>query len=344
MSSIDDQGVVSYTRKCPPESYTCCICADCITSKIYTCPNEHPTCGVCFSKLQLPYTCPICRETEYYRDVGLEKALSSILIPCAYAPLGCKTKIMPNDDEHKTKCAFEPVECPWCSVIVVSNGMTEHAELHCKEVFTNQTPVYVSNKGNLAFITEFKANTIIKSQVDPTRVLFAYRKDNNIHIRIIQQQYAADGLEKVRITYQEKINEETTQDVTTSLNINPIPSPDPPSELILSKEAFSRIYTFKVSGFLVSGYVANRSYMIRGSDGAWYRGSVLVCDKIQCIVRYDMEGMDIITTVPLVDGVSDRIKEMTPESRTTLEEMEYIYSLSEEDRVQYILERSVDET
>lgn len=112
-----------------------CNCSNCveITSHLVECPiclgsiishcNGHRSevyacmeCGniACHECAQKLHRCPYCREENGLQpNVGLQRLINKLKIPCRYTKWGCREHLGESDgEEHESVCHFAPVLCP----------------------------------------------------------------------------------------------------------------------------------------------------------------------------------------------------------------------------------------
>ena len=318
-----------------PDSYRCCACFDNIAGGIYSCESNHSICRQCSDKISnVIVKCPLCGSTERGRNFLLERALAVHVKTC------------PNDrctyancfetlDEHKTECRYATIKCHWCQGNTTSFDFHIHAEFECPRAFTQ-----MSCSNDISFICspDITAIYIVSGAVESRELYIS--KDNGIcSLMIAQEGNIADGATSVVLKY----DTEGAGSVVTEISINT------PSNFIsgnvhthiISAEALATMRNITVTGFIEKYYKGSRWMIHNGDD--WVRGTVVVrtYNPDAIIVEYDeatySELFPIATNMPLFRDIDER------GGRNGAEELNHVEHMTEEQRVAYVLELSMDD-
>lgn len=105
--------------------YNICCANQCYLNKeIYRCcsnNSNHYICGNCKDKVN---KCPICRNTDFKRDIEMELEIKKNLTKCENKY--CDYMIVPNDTTHYETCKFRQITCPECKKQCVYDDLVEH--------------------------------------------------------------------------------------------------------------------------------------------------------------------------------------------------------------------------
>ena len=107
------------------EQFQCSICIQAMMGKILVCFNGHSICQQCFDRLNLPKSCPCCKQkfaccnAKNIRNLTMEKLIFSTELPCKYYNHGCKEHTVGNQRiTHSKECRFRPFLCPFSCAIL----------------------------------------------------------------------------------------------------------------------------------------------------------------------------------------------------------------------------------
>jgi hypothetical protein len=342
---MDSGGNLTAVVKYDANTFTCCVCFEKIKNDIVCCENSHPLCSICITEIKkagINTGCPICRSLGRYRPYGLEMIRDKCLDKCGKARSGCKFKGFPGQvKEHSTKCSYTEFKCLFCPKNTDAENMQYHLMTDCKKLF-----VEMSCKGDYGFLLGDKVGcTIIKSDINPSLVLYAYK--NNDECKIIVVDTRTENAKKlVDLSYDtfncmfEKMELFDTRSVRLPVN-----TPETLNKGVsyhhviqLGATAAKKI-NLLITGFYHK-YRINAEYMVFSKCHNWFHGTVTDIDhkkdQIRLKFHISYHGEDGVVEeewVILENGETTRIRTIPEHNLVLNKEAELRRAYMEMDRM-----------
>lgn len=351
-SSMDEKGNISISVTYDSNCYSCCVCFERIIGPIISCDSMHSLCHDCCNGLanENDNRCPVCRSCEKGRNYLLENAIDKFHAHCTNN--GCLHKdYIENMEEHKSKCVYTEIKCPWCKECTTVFDLQTHTEFECADTFSVMN---CSDRIDFIKSKKFK-NILIVSVVDDSRIMYITKSENECSLMCIQTKNT-DSMSCITMSYNIRAKSIDNMKLTESRKIMiPIHKPENlikgqilmhtiPMEILTLKEDIT------ITGF-DDKFKMHSKWMVMDMNHEWHPAEVgkrLYNPDRVLIVFVNDKHAECIT---LNNGESERIRPLDiasmrysfMENRYVQNRREDIQNMDEDEQLRLIMEMSMDD-
>ena len=216
------------------ESYTCIVCQTAITGRIITCAEnmDSSRCMKCYNQEN---DCPVCRKSEVFRNVFLERAVAKLQVSCEND--GCKFRGLISDvEKHSVRCDRIDIKCFECEKETTPFELNSHLQIECS---TRYRAFDIASIDNLKHTTA----THYLATCEKKSIYLKFSKQN-VQIFVIQ---SSD--KKIKNDFVELSYGEYNEPVRVPMNDNKSLECEFISSTTIPLRKFLRWTNIKVSGF-----------------------------------------------------------------------------------------------